>query len=107
MVDALGRRIAIVGVVVDGFSIATEGLNWQNGTDFTMGVVSFVPGFGWVVGALYYIADPIVKKTTGKGIGEHAGEAVDMTIKVSNTLTDKFTAGLANLESYLRSLRPR
>jgi hypothetical protein len=72
-----------------------------------MGVVSFVPGFGWIVGALYYITDPIVKKTIEKGIGEHAGEAVDMTIKVSNTLSDQFKVGLSNLESYLRSLRPR
>jgi hypothetical protein len=57
-----------------------------------MGVVSFLPGFGWI---------------TGKGIGEHAGEAIDMTIKVSNTLSDQFKAGLSNLESYIRSLRPR
>ena len=106
-VDALGRRIAIIGIAMTLTDMGKNGINWQNGTDATIGLVSLtVPGVGWIIGAAYFLADPIVKDLTGKGIGEHIGDGVKATREVSGSMFDQFKRGIANLESYLRSAMP-
>jgi len=107
-IDALGRQVAIVGLVVTGADMIHNGVTWQNGTDLTVGLASFaVPGIGWAIGAVYFIGDAALKHYTGKGIGEHIGDGVEATKKVSKSLGDQFINGLSNLESWLRSWRPR
>lgn len=88
--------------------MAVNGANWQNGTDMTVGLASFsVPGIGWVIGAVCFIADPIVKKTIGKGIGEHVGDAVNATSEGSKSIFNTLQNGLSNVESYFRRTIPR
>jgi RHS repeat-associated protein len=109
-VDALGRRVALVGVLVTGLDIANNGLNWKNGTDAAIGGVSLIPGIGWVVGAVYFLADPVVKKATGKNIGYHVGDAAnyvgDVPSKTSNFVSSTWNtlvSGISNLEYQLRN----
>ncbi|WP_276504404.1 DUF6443 domain-containing protein [Terrimonas pollutisoli] len=101
-VDALGRRVAIVGVMLSAADIANNGLNWKNGTDATMGGVAFIPGVGWALGAAYFLADPIVKSATGKGIGEHVGDATNKSVNFVSSLWNNLVSGLASWETALR-----
>ena len=97
-VDALGRKVTYVGIVVSLADAAVNGLGWKNGTDIAMGTASLIPGVGWVIGAAYFIADPIVKSTTGKHIGEHLGESVNNTTSFFKNLWNTITSGIVNLE---------
>jgi hypothetical protein len=100
-VDALGRRIAIVGIALSAADIAYNGLNWKNGTDAVMGGTAFIPGVGWILGATYFIADPLVKHYIGKGIGENVGEATNKTVSTFSSMWSTLTSGLSNLEYVL------
>ncbi|MBO9154102.1 hypothetical protein J7I43_17880 [Chitinophaga sp. MAH-28] len=102
-VDALGRRVALVGIIVTGFDIANNGLNWKNGTDAIMGGVALIPGVGWVIGAAYYLVDPIVKKATGKNIGNHIGDLTDKTSNFVSSTWDTMISGFSNMEYQLRN----
>lgn len=49
----------LAGVIGTGLSIhdvGTNGLNIENGADTVVGVIGFVPGYGWVVVGVYYLA---------------------------------------------------
>lgn len=70
------RFLSVGGIVVSGVDIATNGLNWNNGTDAFFGLVSLLPGVGWVIGGAYFITNEIVKSTTGSSIGDHIGSFV-------------------------------
>jgi len=114
-VDALGRRVAVVGILLSMADMANNGVNWKNGTDAAVGGLTLIPGVGWIIGAAYFIADPIVKHYTGKGIGEHVGDAVHYTVEEADkaispvrAMWNSFTLQLANIESALSSgWRPR
>ena len=74
-----------------------------------MGGASLIPGVGWVIGAVYFLADPIVKKTTGKNIGHHVGDAANYVGEVSGKTLNfvsstwkTFISGFSNLEHRLR-----
>lgn len=102
-VDALGRKLAIVGVVVTLVDMHVNGVTWKNGTDMATGAAALaIPGVGWVIGAVYFIADPIVTKVTGKGIGEHIGDGVDNTRRTVVSMYEKFVGGFSSLESQLK-----
>jgi RHS repeat-associated protein len=104
-VDAIGRRVAILGVLVTGADMINNGVNWKNGTDMAMGLAAFLPGVGWIMGAVYFVADPLVTRFTGKSIGDHFGDAWHETVKDIKQLPskwDQFTLQIANWESGLR-----
>jgi RHS repeat-associated protein len=105
-VDAMGRRIAIVGLAVSILDIGVNNLNWKNGTDVVMGTVALIPGVGWVIGAAYFIGDPLVKNLTGKGIGEHLGDATNATTNFISNTWNQMVSGVANMESSLRKGQP-
>jgi len=106
-IDALGRRVAIVGVLVTAVDIGANGLNWQNGTDAAVGLATLaVPGVGWIIGAAYFLADPLVKHLTGKGIGEHIGDGVNLIKDGSNSIINQIKNGISNLEWHLRGFVP-
>jgi hypothetical protein len=63
-----------------------------------MGGTAFIPGVGWILGAVYFIADPIVKHYTGKSIGENVGEAINKAASTFTSMWSTFTSGLLNLE---------
>ncbi|MGY0408524.1 MAG: RHS repeat domain-containing protein, partial [Polaribacter sp.] len=49
----------LAGVIGTGLSIhdiGTNGLNIENGSDAVVGVIGFVPGYGWIVVGVYYLA---------------------------------------------------
>jgi RHS repeat-associated protein len=106
-VDALGRQLAIVDFILTAADMVNNGVNWKNGTDAAVGLSAFfIPGIGWAIGAVYFIADPIVSKLTGKGIGEHIGESVENTRKTAVSLYEKFMSGISSTESFLRNWKP-
>ena len=39
--------------------------------------VSFVPGWGWIAGGVYFGIDIISKVSTGKSVGEHLDAALE------------------------------
>ncbi|MGV0830135.1 RHS repeat-associated core domain-containing protein [Empedobacter brevis] len=45
--------------------------------DGTITAVSFVPGWGWIVGGVYFGADIITQIVTDKSIGDHLDEAIN------------------------------
>ena len=101
-VDALGKRVAVIGVLLTASDIYNNGLNWKNGTDAAVGGVALIPGVGWVIGAAYYLTDPIIQSLTGKAIGEHIGDATNSTISTFQSIKDKLVSGIASVESALR-----
>jgi hypothetical protein len=73
-----------------------------------MGGTAFILGVGWILGAAYYIADPIVTNLTGKSIGAHVGDATKSGVRSFNngmstisSMWNSLTLGLSNLESTL------
>lgn len=38
--------------------------------------VSFVPGFGWVIGGAYFIGNAVSTGATGKTIGQHVDDYI-------------------------------
>jgi RHS repeat-associated protein len=101
-VEGFGNAIAVVGIGISFVDMGKNGLNWKNGTDAAVSGAAFIPGVGWVIGAVYFIADPIVTKATGKPIGEHIGDLYHNTTNGINSLYNNFVSGLSNLESSLR-----
>ncbi|MGN6419390.1 MAG: RHS repeat-associated core domain-containing protein [Pseudobacter sp.] len=114
-VDALGRRIAVVGLLVTGADMINNGVTWKNGTDAVVGGLAFVPGVGWIIGAAYFLLDPVVKNSTGKSIGDHIGVAANKigetaakTPGMFSSMWNKLVTGLSNAESALsRGLLPK
>jgi RHS repeat-associated protein len=100
-IDGLGRRVAILGLVVSAIDMTKNGLGWQNGTDAVVGGIAFIPGVGWVVGAAYFVADPIVKQYTGKSIGEHIGEGWDDAKATLSTVMNTLFSGISGYERAL------
>lgn len=46
--------------------------------DLTIGMLSFAPGIGWIIGGSYFIADIISKSATGNSLVENiTGEKYD------------------------------
>ena len=62
-------------VVVD--VVQNRSLKASNVLDASIGAISFVPGWGWLVGAAYFGADMITKGITGKSIGDHVDQFVE------------------------------
>jgi RHS repeat-associated protein len=77
----LTRAGNVVGLIGVGMSIAdmsVNGVNAQNATDLTIGMLSFAPGIGWIIGGSYFIADIISKSATGNSLVENiTGEKYD------------------------------
>lgn len=96
--DMFGRQVAIVGVVVALTDVGLNGLQWKNGTDLAIAGAAFIPGVGWAICTVYYLADPIVKQTTGKNIGDHLGDFAEGAVDLYNDLQ-------YNLNSWQNQLR--
>jgi len=71
-VKIIGRVAGIAaGAVAVGEIIYESELRTSHILDATITGVSFIPGFGWMIGGTYFLADIITKKITGMDIGEH------------------------------------
>ncbi|MDP3444261.1 MAG: RHS repeat-associated core domain-containing protein, partial [Ignavibacteria bacterium] len=55
MVKIGGIALTTVGMGFTVYDIRQNGLNLSNGTDFVMGSVAYVPGWGWAVSGGYFI----------------------------------------------------
>jgi hypothetical protein len=72
------RSLKLAGNAMGGFGTAltvgdmmVNGVNTSNSIDLAMGVIGFIPGWGWAVSGLYYIGNEATKAYTGKDIGQH------------------------------------
>ncbi len=90
--DMLGRQVAIVGVVLAAGDIALNGFHWKNTTDLAVAGAAFIPGVGWAICTVYYLADPIIKKTTGKNIGDHLGDFTQGAVELYNDMKYNFNS---------------
>lgn len=52
------------------------------------GISLKVPVVSWVIGAVYFIGDPIVTRITRKGIAEYFGDAVDTSVETYKEVTN-------------------
>lgn len=76
--DGLGKLFGYTGVAIPVVTMIINGkADWSNGTDALVGVISFIPGGGWLIGGSYFFANMAVKSITGKSIGDFAGEAAN------------------------------
>jgi RHS repeat-associated protein len=55
MVKIGGIALTTVGLGFTVYDVRQNGLNLSNGTDFVMGGVAYVPGWGWAVSGGYFI----------------------------------------------------
>lgn len=55
-----------------------------NVIDAAMEAISFVPGWGWIAGGIYFGADIVTKLSTGKSIGEHLDAAIEERYDIDN-----------------------
>jgi RHS repeat-associated protein len=69
-VGNLGIGLGILSLTFTSINMWENGANWNNGTDALVGIVSFVPGVGWIIGGSYFFADMVVKSITGKSVGD-------------------------------------
>jgi RHS repeat-associated protein len=75
------RGITFASLTFSLVKIGQEGLNWDNGTDAVVGGLALIPGYGWMIGGAYFLANGIVKSITGRSIGDYIGEGVDWYFK--------------------------
>ncbi len=68
---------AISGAVIVYDVVDNKQIKASNVLDAAVTGVSFVPGWGWVVGGVYLGADMITKGVTGQSIGLHLDNAVE------------------------------
>lgn len=59
------------GLILTGADMVNNGITTINSLDAAIGVISFAPGWGWIVGGIYFIGNAALKETTGKDLGEH------------------------------------
>lgn len=83
------KNIGRVGGAVSGAFIVMDVISNQqvkasNILDATVTTVSFVPGWGWVVGGVFFGADMITKGVTGQSIGDHLDNYVEEKLDRDN-----------------------
>ena len=75
------KKINVSGVIslgAVGYEVFHDSnVKSSNVSDAAMGAISFVPGWGWIAGGIYFGADIVTKLSTGKSIGEHLDAAIE------------------------------
>lgn len=69
-----GTILGAAGVLLSATDIVVNGRTTSNMLDFGMGLVSFIPGGGWIIGGTYFILNEALKFSTHKDIGEHLNQ---------------------------------
>lgn len=72
--EVAGKALGAAGLLVTGYDMTENGINWSNGTDMVMGGAAFIPGVGWVISGTYFISNIAVEHYTGQSIGDLMGE---------------------------------
>ena len=68
---------AVTGAVLVYDVVDNKQIRASHVLDATITAVSFVPGWGWVVGGVFFGADMITKGVTGQSIGDHLNNYVE------------------------------
>ena len=75
-VEVAGRALGIAGAAYSTYKFIRQP-NFDHGIDAAVGIATVaVPGFGWAIGAGYFLGNMIWKGATGKSIGESIDEAL-------------------------------
>ncbi|MDE3212473.1 MAG: RHS repeat-associated core domain-containing protein, partial [Bacteroidota bacterium] len=74
--DGAGKTLGLVGIAIpiSDMVFNKNADYWNDGTDLVVGLVSFVPGVGWMISGIYLFANMAVKSATGESIGDHVGD---------------------------------
>ncbi|HCA07162.1 DUF6443 domain-containing protein [Chryseobacterium sp.] len=68
---------AVAGAVIIYDVVDSKQIKASNILDAVVTGVSFVPGWGWVVGGVFFGADMITKGLTGQSIGDHVDNYIE------------------------------
>lgn len=69
-IKAVGQYAGYGGLAITGLDM------YMNSLDAIMGIVSFIPGWGWIAGGIYLFGNATVEAATGKNIGQHIDELI-------------------------------
>ena len=87
MTDKIEKRNAsgVISLGAVGYEVFHDSnVKSSNVIDAAMGAISFVPGWGWIAGGIYFGADIVTKLSTGKSIGEHLDAAIEERYDIDN-----------------------
>jgi len=70
-VKGAGNILGGVGIGITLYDMKVNGVTTSNSIDLIMGGISFIPGWGWIAGGIYFIGNAALKAGTGKDLGEH------------------------------------
>lgn len=74
----VGIGMGLFSLGVTGIDIVNTGqLKASNILDASITCIGFIPGYGWIAGAVYFGADIVTKGLTGKSIGNHLDEYIE------------------------------
>ncbi|KXH79542.1 hypothetical protein [Chryseobacterium kwangjuense] len=68
---------AVAGAVIIYDVVDSKQIKASNILDAVVTGVSFAPGWGWVVGGVFFGADMITKGVTGQSIGDHLDNYIE------------------------------
>ena len=82
---AIGNASGVISLGAVGYEVFHDSnVKSSNVIDAAMGAISFVPGWGWIAGGIYFGADIVTKLSTGKSIGEHLDAAIEERYDIDN-----------------------
>jgi hypothetical protein len=72
-----GYSTAVLQVAITSVDIAnTNKIDASDILNTAIVGISFIPGWGWIVGGVYFVSDISTLAITGKSIGTHLDEAI-------------------------------
>ena len=67
----IGSSLQVASCVVSVVDMGVNGVNAQNSVDLAIGIVSLAPGFGWIIGGTYLLANFVSECINGKSLVEN------------------------------------
>lgn len=84
-IRAIGNVSGVISLGAVGYEVFHySNVKSSNVIDAAMGAISFVPGWGWIAGGIYFGADIVTKLSTGKSIVEHLDAAIEERYDIDN-----------------------
>ena len=81
----IGNTSGVISLGKVGYDVInTHQVKGSNILDATIGTISFIPGWGWIAGGVYFGSDVMVTLFTGNSIGEHLDYYIDDNFDKNN-----------------------
>lgn len=76
-ISRTGKVLGGAGLLLTAGDMYYNGVNTSNSLDAAIGIISFVPGWGWIAGGIYFIGNAALEATTGKNAGQWIDVGID------------------------------